>query len=286
MIYTVRHFMYMVYPFISHIGFTKAVPPYVFMAAINHALNFIYAHWGYTWSRQHWKDAYNFIWWNRVTIQTTWWIQKVDQFFCWDMEPIVCLDCDKGNCLLITDCKTPINCCTSEWTEIDMEEKSPHSQLTPWSYQINNDPYYYNPDWPWCRYSHEDPNMNWTEVISDCDDCSVQPQWVLCGMGWIWWNRIEAMLPMNCWCTCNQECKGLWVSYYRAPQHFTSFKDYIYLPENFITPLAWLTAHFLLPSHGQSRQYDDVNYYNRAVDMLNNLKKFETSMPWTLATSR
>ena len=57
------------------------------------------------------------------------------------------------------------------------------------------------------------------------------------------------------------------------------------MPEQFITPLSWLVAHFLLPSHGQARQYDDVNYYNRAISMLDQLKKLETDMPKGLSPS-
>ncbi len=269
--------MYQVYPFISHIGFTWAVPPYVFMAALNHAINFIYAYWWYKWSWQHRKDSYTQICWDRIRIRTTRPITSVDRFYCWSITPINCWECWQAPDL--SGCNTPVsNCKTCNWKEIDMIMVAPHADLNCWQYQLQNDISYYNPDWPWCRYDPENPcGKNWTELVSkDCDECSIQPD-LICGMWGMWGNRIELKLPNNCWCICNVSNSWLWVTYYRWPQHLTSMKDYIYMPQWFTTVLAFLTAHFLLPAHGIARQYDDVNYYNRAIAMMQELMKHETS---------
>lgn len=178
----------------------------------------------------------------------------------------------------MTWCLDPISCCTTcNEQELDMVMVAPHAKLHCWQYQIQNDIHYYNPDWPWCRYDPENPCWkNGTELVShDCDNCSIQPD-LVCGMWWWWWNRIELLLPDQCNCACNAQDQWIRVTYYRWPQHLTSMKDYIYMPQWFTTVLAYLTAHFLLPAHGIARQYDDVNYYNRAIAMMQELMKHET----------
>jgi len=91
------------------------------------------------------------------------------------------------------------------------------------------------------------------------------------GMWGLGWRIVRAKL------SCPTDV--LWMTYYAAPKHCTSFDDIVPLPDMFMTALSYFVAAQIVPLYGIMMQQQDLNFLTLARKELDSLKMADNIFP-------
>ena len=100
-------------------------------------------------------------------------------------------------------------------------------------------------------------------------------KWIPILTEWIsyfaFWNTLSIKID-------NKNIKKVRIIYYRDIPHINTLQDEIKIPDQFKNVLVYFTMSEIIPVYHEFEQWRDINYYNKAVQMLEWLRQTDNSL--------